>query len=39
MPESELHRRQKKKNLALAAVLLALIALVYAISLVRMAGH
>ena len=36
MPHSDQHQKQKKKNLALFAVLVALIALVYAISLMRM---
>ena len=36
MPHSDQHQKQKKKNLALFAVLVALLALVYAISLMRM---
>lgn len=36
MPHSEQHHRQKKKNWVLLGVLIALIALIYAISLMRM---
>ena len=36
--KSEVHRRQHRKNLALLAVLVAFIVLVYFISIARMSG-
>lgn len=36
MPLSDQHKKQRSKNIALMVILLALIALVYAISLMRM---
>ena len=38
MPISEQHRRRRGRNLALAGMLLALVALFFAISLVKMGG-
>ena len=38
MPYGDAHRAQKRKNFALLAILLALIALMYAISLMKMGG-
>jgi hypothetical protein len=38
MPVSEQHKRQRTKNLALAGVLLALVALFFAITLVKLGG-
>lgn len=38
MPYNDQHRRQKRKNIAVALSLLALIGLLYAITLVRMGG-
>lgn len=35
---SERHRRQRKRNIALLAVLLGLVALFYVMSIVRMGG-
>ena len=37
-PPSDLHRRQRSKNLALLFVLLAFVVVVYLVSLVRMGG-
>lgn len=37
MPETDLHRTQKRKNIALFLVLLGLMALIYVITLMRMA--
>ncbi len=36
--DSELHRKQRSRNLALLAVLVGFVVLVYLISLVRMGG-
>lgn len=38
MPITELHKRQRGKNLVLAGVLFALVILFFAITLVRMGG-
>jgi hypothetical protein len=37
-PRSELHRKQRGKNLALLAALLAFVVVVYLVSIVRMGG-
>lgn len=37
-PRSEVHRKQRSKNLALLAALLAFVVLVYLVSVVRMGG-
>ncbi len=37
-PRSEVHRKQRTKNLALFAVLVGLIVLIYLITLVRLGG-
>ncbi len=37
-PHSERHRRQRGKNIALLVVLLALVGILYAVTLVRMGG-
>lgn len=39
MPKSDLHTKQKRKNIALFAILIGLIALIYVISLMRMGWH
>jgi hypothetical protein len=36
--DSDVHRKQRSKNLALMAVLVAFVVLVYLVSLVRMGG-
>lgn len=36
MPHSDQHQKQKRKNLAMFALLVGLIALIYAITLMRM---
>ncbi len=36
--ESEMHRRQKSKNLALLIALLSFVVLIYLVSVVRMGG-
>jgi len=38
MPKNEMHDKQKRKNWTLAGILLALIALIYAISMMKMKG-
>ncbi len=38
MPITQQHRRQRAKNLALAGVLVALVALFFAITLVKLGG-
>lgn len=38
MPESDLHQKQKRKNIVLMLVLLGLIGLVYAITVMRIKG-
>ncbi len=38
MPITQRHRRQRAKNLALAGVLVALVALFFAITLVKLGG-
>lgn len=38
MPLDELHRRQRRKNITLALVLVALVALLFAISIMKMSG-
>lgn len=38
MPQDDRHQSQKRKNIALLLVLLALIALVYGITIMRMSG-
>jgi hypothetical protein len=38
MPHSELHKRKLKKNLAVLAMVLGFIALVWAITMIRIAG-
>jgi hypothetical protein len=38
VPLGEAHKRQKKKNIALFVILLALIVLIYAISMMRMSA-
>ncbi len=35
---SELHRRQRRKNRAMLVVLLAVVALIYVVAMVRMSG-
>ena len=37
-PQSELHRRQRSKNLALLCALVGFVVVVYLVSLVRMGG-
>ena len=39
VPLSKLHQTQKRKNIALLLVLLALFALIFAISLMKMSAH
>ncbi len=36
MPKSDMHQKQKRKNITLFIILLVLIALIYAISLMKM---
>ncbi len=38
MPIGEPHRTQKRKNIALLLILLALVALMYAVSMMKMSG-
>ena len=38
-PRSDMHRRQRGKNLALFAALVAFIVLVYIVTILRMSGH
>jgi len=36
MPHSELHKKKKKKNLVILAIIIGLVALVWAISIIKM---
>lgn len=38
MPHSDLHKQKKKKNLAILAMVVAFIALIWAITMIRIAG-
>ncbi len=39
MPIEELHRKKLKKNLAVLALIIGFVALVFAISIVKMSGY
>jgi hypothetical protein len=38
MPHSDLHKQKRKKNLAVLAMILGFIALIWAITMIRIAG-